>query len=245
MKTFFKNLQNLSSKKVSFKKYLLYALGEMLLIVLSLLLALYLNQLKKDYNDKEQRLSYYKMMIQDYQSDLNQLKIAEKSFQKELNLITNYSQRLNNSKASTDTLIQIVRHEYNPNIPPFVRFTSTTIETIKQTGRFNLIDNQIIQQINALETLQDEQKLYQNITLESQSRLLEQYLSNYPLPKGEINKGALYESLWLEVDNRQLLLDFNALITITRSALNNALYYYKKIEIDTQKIIDAIEEKVK
>lgn len=220
---------------------MLYALGEMLLIVLSLLLALQLNQLNQKSADNKLRITYYQMLIEDYQTDLQQLQLAQNNFQNELNVIVNFSNRLNSTLATQDTLIHIARNEFNPNIPPFVRYTSTTIETITQTGHLNLIDNQIIQQINLLQTLQNEQLTYQNITLESQARLLENYLSNYPLYRGEINQGQLYESLWENINTHQLLLDFNALLTITRSAFNNALFYYEKIEEETIKLINLIE----
>jgi hypothetical protein len=244
MRALFKRIQKLSREKQSVKKYVLYALGEMVLIVLSLLLAMQLNQLNLNQQAKKLRSSYYKMFIEDYKSDVQQLQFAQKSFQKELSIITAYGVRLNSNKATRDTLIQISRYEFNPNIPPFVRYNSTTFETIKQTGHLGLIDNQIIQQINLLQTLQNEQLIYQNITLESQARLLENYLSNYPLYRGEINQGQLYESLWENINTHQLLLDFNALLTITRSAFNNALFYYEKIEKETQGLLNLIEKKV-
>ena len=227
----------------SLKKYLLYALGEVVLIVLSLLLALQLNELNQRRQDNSLRESYYELLVKDYESDLEKIQIAQKSFQKELEQINDYGRRLTNPLATNDTLIKIARNEFNPNIPPFVSYTTTALETLKETGDMELLGNDVLQQVNVLQTLQEEQKSYQKITLESHARLLEEYLSDYPLKNGLVNNGGLHETLWSNTDAKKLLLEFNGLLTITRSALMNGTFYYTKIEAETKKSIELLKNK--
>lgn len=243
MRTVLKKIITKVKSKKSFKSYFLYALGEIVLIVLSLLLALQLNELNKQRQNNNLRSSFYKLLIADYKTDIEQIQIAEKSFQKELDNIDGLGQRLNSSLATTDTLIKIARNEFNPNIPPFVSYKTTTLETLKEAGYLELIDDEILREIYALQILQDEQNFYQTLTLESHARLLEKYINNYPLKNGVVNKGILYEELWSEIEPKNLLLEFNGLLTITRSTLINGSFYYKKISKETEKLIEFIESK--
>jgi len=68
MSTFLKKISKLGLMKHSFKKYLLYAIGEIVLIVFSLLLALQINQLYQNRQDKKLQATYYQMLIEDFQT---------------------------------------------------------------------------------------------------------------------------------------------------------------------------------
>lgn len=244
MRTILKKIFDGVENAKPLKNYVFYALGEMVLIVLSLLLALQLNELNQKSKNSKLRQSYYKSLIEDYQSDLKQIMIVKNAFQKELKQIDKFGQRLNSPLATQDTLIEIVRREFNPNIPPFVSYTATTFETLKETGNVELLGNDVLQLINVLQKLHEEQKAYQHISLESHARLLENYLNNYPLKKGVINSGSLHEKLWSKIETKNLLLEFNGLLTITRSTLMNAMFYYEKIYNKTENIREILKAKI-
>lgn len=244
MKTILKRLFIKVRKTGPIKNYVFYALGEIILIVLSLLLALQLNELNQKRKNNRLRQSYYKSLVEDYQTDLEQIRMAQKSFQNELDRIDEFGRRLNSSLATDDTLVNIARNEFNPNIPPFVTYTTTTTETLKETGHLELLGNEILRQMNSLKALHQEQESYQNITLESHARLLENYLSNYPLKNGVITKGTLHEKLWDNIDVKDLTLEFNGLLTISRSILVNATSYYQKIANDTEQSIALLKAKI-
>lgn len=241
MRTSLRRFMDNYSKVNSLRKYLFYALGEIALIVFSLFLAFQLNDLNDRNNEKKLRETYTRLLIKDYQTDLEQIRAARSQFLREIQLIDSYGIRLGRHYGSQDTIIKIVGYEYNPNVPPFVRYNNTTLETLKETGHLELISSKALKQINTVQLLQTEQQLYQKTMLDSHTRLLESYLGNYPLKNGVLNEGQLYTLLWEGIDSRDLLLEFNALITTTRSVLTNATFYYDKIEVETTKAIELLQ----
>lgn len=224
-------------KADTFKKYLLYALGEMLLIVLSLLLALQINNFKEEKKAGAKRDNHIKLLSTDLQNDIQQLSDAKIRFEKELRLIENYQIRLNAATTRPDTLLKIARYEFNPNMPPFVRYNRNTWETMHAMGDIGLLSSKILTAINRLLDLQQEQEYYQQPALVSHANLLEDYLSYYAIYTGLVQEGPLYEQAWKDVNFKDLTLKFNALLTIKMAALKNALSYYRRIEDNTGDVI--------
>lgn len=148
-------------KNASVKTYLLYAIGEMLLIVVSLFLALQLNNLNEKRKSHKRLDTFKALLTQDLQEDLSNLTNAKATFELEMNEIDDYSERLNAPGATIDTLIKIAKTEFNPNIPPFVQFNRTNWETLKATGDVGLIDQAVIRGMNDLLYLQREQRYYE------------------------------------------------------------------------------------
>ncbi|MBK6265268.1 hypothetical protein JKA74_09470 [Marivirga sp. S37H4] len=237
----FAKIRNTNLNKQGLRKYFLYAAGEIFLIVISVLIAIQLNNLNESRKDNKLTINYKNLLIADFQKDITQLKKAKVRFSRELELIKSYEERLNSPLTTFDTLLHIAKTEFNPNIPPFVRYNATTLETMKATGDIGLLNKDLLNKINELQDLQNEEQYYQEITLQSHANLLEAYLLHYPIHAGLIKQGVLFEQSWEKVDFIDLSLRFNALLTIKMAALENALVYYSKIEVKTELLIDHLQ----
>jgi len=67
---FFRKVRFNAIIKKGFRKYLLYAIGEILLVVLGILIALYLNGKKEDFNVREKQKSHFVLLKEELQNNL-------------------------------------------------------------------------------------------------------------------------------------------------------------------------------
>jgi hypothetical protein len=70
---FFRNFRIKSIGLVKVKNYLLYAVGEIILVAIGILLALQVSNLNEQRNNEELRQSYYKNLLYDLTRDFTTL----------------------------------------------------------------------------------------------------------------------------------------------------------------------------
>jgi len=68
---YFKEVRNKLVKEGNLRKYIAYAIGEIVIVVAGILLALYLNNWNQERTDKKLEIQYYQSMNNQLQEDLN------------------------------------------------------------------------------------------------------------------------------------------------------------------------------
>ena len=71
MLNYFKEVRNKLVKEGNLRKYVAYAIGEIVIVVAGILLALYLNNWNQERTDKKLEIQYYQSMNNQLQEDLN------------------------------------------------------------------------------------------------------------------------------------------------------------------------------
>jgi len=141
-------------------KYLKYAIGEIILVVIGILIALQINNWNENRKTDSIRDNYYHQILDD--------------FDKETKYIQGAKERIDSSIASFETYKEYVK---NPNLKPleiisaivkveftfgYFSFNSKTIETLESTGDIKLIPkdirNKLLQIKRDQETLISQQK---------------------------------------------------------------------------------------
>jgi len=124
----------IKENKVS--KYLLYAIGEIVLVVIGILIALSIN----NWNENR-KLTNDLGLIQ--LSLISELSKDSESIKKELNLLNedvrklnNYFLRMSNESINKDSLVKIFNLEFNPVIYGGIKFNNSIINTLKASGNF-------------------------------------------------------------------------------------------------------------
>ncbi|WP_299668487.1 hypothetical protein [uncultured Polaribacter sp.] len=102
----FRKIRWSSITKNSFSKYFFYAVGEILLVVLGILIALYINN-KKDTSDRKEKQRNHLILVQEELE--NNFLILEKEEKTLANIIVNIRDLINlaNSEKSKDTIKEI------------------------------------------------------------------------------------------------------------------------------------------
>jgi hypothetical protein len=150
MLNFLRKQRNKLIKEGNLEKYLTYALGEIFIVVIGILLALYLNNWNQKRTNNKQEIQFYQGMKNQLNEDLNTL-IGEMDYNQNYLDQFSYAKKLirlkDNSK--TDTLGKIVLHMFRYSD---FRRKSNIYQTLVNSGEIILINNyKITERLQSLE----------------------------------------------------------------------------------------------
>jgi hypothetical protein len=198
-------------------KYFKYAIGEIVLVVIGILIALSLNNWNTDNANKKIVLKNSKTLIQNLEKDSVFCKNKIWAIQKQEDELSSLQARLSSRTATLDTLIKIVRYEFNPLTLTINFQNENAYKTMVLSGEINLFDSQLTQAIYDLykkhefieKVSEDNFKVYVDA--------VQSYQESYSL-NVEINtiKGHLQDLLWEEVNAKDLIAKFDKLTVSKR-----------------------------
>jgi Family of unknown function (DUF6090) len=120
--------------------YLKYAIGEIVLVVIGILIALSINNWNESRKNDKTLVTYYERLLIDIQNDLKEIETYQNYFRSSIEPIQKEIVNIQSPNYNTDSL-------YN-NIGKWIRFTrefspnKSTYEDLLSTGNINLIGNQ-------------------------------------------------------------------------------------------------------
>ena len=231
-------------------KYMRYAIGEILLVVIGILIALQINNWNQIKTERKVEQEYISSLIEDAKTDLSNFK----------NAITLNEERINN-------LDSLILRCYNYNIkdkndpelimwyirslirPDFVFQTDRTLSQLKNSGGMRLIENKT--KINAIITYEESfERLYnQQVWYEGGLKDLVNAgvpVFNYkyiPLSNRNINEKTFFKTAeLLETDNR-LIIELGNRATIYNMLTDSYLNYLESGKQECLKLIEILENK--
>jgi len=147
---FFRHIRQRLLTENKFSKYLLYAIGEIILVVIGILIALSINNQNQDKINRAEEKSYYKNIKRELNEDKNDLRGCinfNNVFFKQFRYATSIIE--NNDQSSIDSLAKIAL-----NLLEFSDFhrQSNIYQTMVNSGEIKLLKNQkIIERLQRLE----------------------------------------------------------------------------------------------
>lgn len=220
--------------------YLIYAIGEIVLVVIGILIALSIN----NWNDERKRSNLKVNFIESLKSDLEadiaycRFQIASDSI--DLVKMLSFSERLSNSHTTKDTLIQIARYEFLPFTDINNELNMSTIRSLISTGNLSVFDRNFSEnlikfnneQLNSLGMIDRNDELYFNSVVV--------YRNKYPFnSKRNGIYGQFMDSFWSSLDENTLKSDFNGVLTAKIGMLDNSILGRKELLVKT---IDMLNE---
>ncbi len=167
IKFFRKIRQNLLSEGKT-GRYLKYAVGEIVLVVIGILIALQINNLNQNYRDRKQEQQILAQLLKEYNSNLNQIndKIALRS--ETLNSCFKFLEykRLDYNEISTDSIdAHLFRISIRPTFDPELGVSNELINS----GKLYLLENEELRNYissysSFLSELSEEEQVILNIT---------------------------------------------------------------------------------
>ncbi|NRD24497.1 hypothetical protein HNV10_14660 [Winogradskyella litoriviva] len=246
IKFFRKIRQNLLSEGKT-GKYFKYAVGEIVLVVIGILIALQLNNLNDERKTENLRQVYYKQLLRDFEKDKNYIKEASLSIDSNMVKYKTYKETFNQPNLPT---IQIINNISNLNwFFKNVQFKSNTISTLENTGDIKLIPPIIREKLISLEKYKEETE---NVSKYNNDRA----------SKAEFNASQIYGSVdfifkniknqpklleWVFEKNRQieLLVAFESSQNNKVDSEKGSLKRFKKILSDIEEIEILINKELK
>ena len=234
---FFRKIRQTLLEKNRVSKYLIYAFGEIILVVIGILIALQINNWNEKRKNKIIENEYYCQLLADLNLDFNRLEILESKSKEVQELGNQFLLDLYNHTKSKDYLlnsyIQVIRYD---------DFISTQIafQDLLSSGNINLLKNKALKNQIIL--------YYQEVEILSNKIAL-----NNKLMSDEISNLSVIDFGWHEMENFNLNSDVRELLPINNWHLNKDSEYFKKIQniivlaiganFRKQEILDSIKHK--
>ncbi|WP_247656644.1 hypothetical protein [Maribacter sp. MMG018] len=162
-----------------FKSYFMYALGEILLIVIGLLIALKINNLNESRKNRIVELKIYESLSQELQTNLNVLDSSIVDYTKNIqdlqNTINYFGYQPNKLTQEAKSLIVNLNYERT-----IVR--NEAINSINATNKFEFIESDSLKRLiadypNELDSFDNQQKKIENIITDRLKPIIEKHIS--------------------------------------------------------------------
>jgi len=201
-------------------KYLKYAIGEIILVVIGILIALQLNSWKEEINAKEELKTSMNLMLDDLSQDIAFYNKEIKRIGDRILLLSDFSQR-NYSKID----IEIIPNAVSYNIPN--KNYGKTYISLKEDRQFNMIKNlELRKKITSYyEVSCEEYSVIANWHKKFVTETIESYLLlNLPYKRGfKVNAKDVINDLengkLLSLTNYQITIQDEALVTLEKNKL--------------------------
>ncbi|MBD3892239.1 DUF6090 family protein [Olleya marilimosa] len=149
---FFRKIRQKLLSENKFSKYLIYAIGEIVLVVIGILIALQINNWSENRKSSKIRNNYYKQVLQDLAKDTIYINRYNIFLDSSLSKYQNYLEKLPEAESINDVLplIGTLDSEFG-----YINFNTNTIKSLISTGDIKLMPDKIRNSLLDLKTNQD------------------------------------------------------------------------------------------
>ena len=187
-------------------KYMRYAIGEIILVVIGILIALSINNWNENQKKEELKVSYNISLINDLSLDILKLNELITKNYNELETLNNQKSRFLDEDTPVDTLIKIARTEFDPELNTRFQYNRNTFNTLIATGNIDLFDEDLNKKLMTLMSLQDLERENSNYYAEIYSNKISRYSDNYPV-SGHQNSN-IVNLIWTNLDELKFASSF-------------------------------------
>jgi len=215
---FFRKIRQKLLTENKFSKYLIYAIGEIILVVIGILIALSIN----NWNENQKTETKIKNSLVELRNDLirDTLLIKERLpfIIEHFNLNESLRARVAKPSATIDTLIHIMRYEFNPNWRVQITYNTNTYNSLNQTGLIENLSDSLKTNIKNFYNMKTSLKDRVEKTTNDYQEKVTSYVNTYTFGVTKIHdQGALIDSLvWKSIDNSHLAATFQGISNFKR-----------------------------
>jgi hypothetical protein len=225
--------------------YLLYAIGEIVLVVLGILIAVSIDDWNETRKNQEIAKSYRSSLVNDLQRDTTMLAELILAIQEDLIEIESIEKRLSHPLVTVDTLFDLVRNESKNYIviQAFFEFNDNTIEELISSGKISILGGPLSNKLFEFRQAQNQITITTQFLMTPYISTASNFTSSFPTdyPTAVIKKGPLYERFWKDVDANRLMTQFNGLNGQKRDYYRLILPALKNIKIQTKDLLKSLE----
>ena len=215
-------------------KYIRYAIGEIVLVVIGILIALQVNNWNESRKIKKQKNILIESLVSDLKMDTMMIARSLKILKEDTAQVFGFTKRMSGIKVNIDTLIQIARFEFNPKLYVNITFNDNTFQSVLSTGNLNILDPWMQKEIMNLNEMHKSHIARTELNAGAYVNQIIAYARKYPLKDyGNISPDSkLAETIWGKAKFDELGTFLNALLAI-RNVAN--LYTIDQLQIIQKK----------
>ena len=225
-------LRKLRKRNIKESKYLRYAIGEIILVVIGILIALQINNWNENRKTNIQLKSALQSVYNDMVSD--SLLIHQRTPLVNLrdSTIKSLIRRSYATETNLDTLITIMKNEFPVRWYSSPAYNKNTFTNLKSTGAFDILPNSIKLSLSNYYTTVESYESLNNTVLNQYRNHLDDFVKRYNiigrLYDDNYNNSYLYNSTWVNVDGK----DFTPRVAVLLAAYE-VLFRHAKDELET------------
>ena len=218
-------------------KYFKYAIGEIVLVVIGILIALQINNWKENRKNNLKLNSVLIALQDNLQNDTITLAHHISFTKKEVDECTNILERSRKEASTLDTLVYLGRYKFRPAWVSPLSFNTTAFESIKSSGEFNFLPDQLKKSITNvyrnqayfLNTLNSFNSEYKN--------KLNMFSQSY-IPSFENEKSYLAKDIsWQDINKKDFAIKFDGLLLYRKTLWE---FYLNGLERQNATSIDVL-----
>ncbi len=243
---FFRNIRRHLLSESKFSKYLIYAIGEIILVVIGILIALQFNNWNESRKENILAKNYYKRLLSDLKADKEYANKYISRIDSSLVLYDNYRKSYKKPNLS---LAEILKNlGTNDVLTLDLEFKTKTIETLINTGDLQILNPKIIDVITEYNGSKNQIEILARDNNEDVNDLLKKfadkggvllYIENFP------NQPELFKKL--EFDDRipDMIIAFESYVIWKQAVNRNNIKELSQINKTADSIIEIINLELK
>lgn len=256
MLKFLRKIRQKTLTENKFGKYLLYAVGEIILVVIGILIALSINNSNVEGNNQKLVSTYQSELLNDLELDLNH-------FQYHLSLATAENKRIDSIRtilqkpnSNIDTLNNIIKKGLTfIRKEPYIMVASTefpivnnnTFLSLQNSGEITLLESKLQEELVSFYGYTKKYSFMIREIMVNKNELYFDFIKSVPYKQSELNvvNSNIYEQVWNKVDWNSVQIKFITLLN-TYYELNTKTEFFNSIRLyKTNILIDQLNEGLK
>ena len=240
IKFFRKIRQNLLMENKT-SKYFKYAIGEIVLVVIGILIALQIN----NWNEKSKEKTKLKMILTSVYKDLAADSLA---IQKDLKMVnlrvdnnTKFQKRIYKTTANLDTIVHFMKYEFPISWYQGVTYNTNSFNNLKATDSYDILPEILKNELSDYYTFLSRNNKLSAIYLDQYRTQLDSYANSYNLVgrhhSDNHKKSFLFNESWRDIDSKDfttrtsvLFGSYKVLYTQHQQQMNATLIKIKKLK---------------
>jgi len=242
---FFRKIRQRLLTENKFSKYLFYAVGEIILVVIGILIALSINNWNEDKKNRKLITTYKKSIIENLVKDSTHIARLINGINPESIEIEQFEKRVSNSQEPLDTILKIARFEYTFTIWVVEHFEKDTYQVLNSTGHISLFTNELVKKLKELSSLQDRYLSAEYGAFETYRNNLSNYSHKYPFTfRNNLIKDdtKAAREVWNNISKSEHATEFNALIISKGDVYRLALMYLPILKTKTNELLSELRD---
>ena len=229
-------------------KYFKYAIGEIILVVIGILIALQINNWNENRKNQKLFSAYKSELVNDLLLDVSHFDFHLSHAKKENKTIDSLKTILNSPNSNTDTLKNIIKQSLTffkrerwimiaTTENPFVN--DNTFQTLQNSGQITLLDNKLQEELVSFYGYTRKYSFMIKQIIESKNNVYFDYINDIPVKQSKtfnvVNEN-LYNQIWNNVDWESVQIKFISLLN-TYYELNKKTEFFNSIRLEKTNIM--------
>jgi hypothetical protein len=220
-------------------KYLKYAIGEIILVVIGILIALQINNWNENQKKLIQKKDYMFSLTNDYQKDRLQLTNNIKHNKDRLEVLTQYFDELENTIFTTPKEFISLSESHVVGIRIINTYNTNSYDLLISSGNIVLLDKDLQESIMELNRLQDHEKEVTSFNRDYFSGFMSNYSLKYPV---ETPNESLNQILWEGIETKGQSKDLIVYFDQERYTLTRFIELSERVLLQTELTLNLLEK---